>query len=572
MRRIWPDLTAAAFFVLAAVLVLRGLWADPGRRLLATNPQDQILFEWMLQHTAQAIAHARDPFLSPILGTPTAANLAGNTSVVLVGVLLAPVTRLVSPGASFTIFATAALAGTAIAWYAFLRRRLGTSVPAAFVGGLFCGFAPGIVSQANGHPHIAAQFLVPLLVALTLNLGVPGRWWSHPLRGAGLGLVAAAQILLGEETLFLAALGLGGFVVFYAVQRPAIVFARWKAALVSMVLAAVVTLSIVGYPLWVQFLGPDAYHGLPSGRYVADLGSFPAYAAASIAGSPAAAAEVAPNPSEQAAFFGVPLIVVAAVATVWLWRLVWVRSAALTAVLACVASLGVLPKWHGRAIGVPGSWTLVAQLPLFRDVVVVRLALIAIPVIGLLLAVSWDYAARLSVLRWAWPAMVLVALIPTLPRGLGAVVAKPAPAFISSGQWRSCAEQHGTLIAYGDTTRAGVIHYQMRLQLAAKLGYASPNGYYFSRDHDGEGRLGRPLRTMDVAVMTARETGRPPELTPRQLTVARADLVYWRAQCVVLQQGGPHADAMRDTITGIVQQPVQTGGGVWYWRIPQRTS
>ncbi|MEV6968883.1 hypothetical protein AB0M47_27565 [Hamadaea sp. NPDC051192] len=568
MRRFWPDLTAAALFVLAAVLVLRGLWADPGGRLLATNPQDQILFEWMLQHTALSIAHAGDPFLAPILGTPTVANLAGNTSVVLAGVLLAPVTWLFSPGASFTILATASLAGTAIAWYALFRRRLRVAVPAAFAGALFCGFAPGMVSQANGHPHIAAQFFVPLLVALTLNLGLPGPSWSHPLRGAELGLLAAAQILLGEETLLLTALGLGGFIIFYGIQRPRIILARWRPAMLSLGVAAGCTLLVAGYPLWVQFLGPDAYHGLPSGRYVADLGSFTAYADASIAGSAAGTAEVSPNPSEQSAFFGVPLIIVAVVATVWLWRIVWVRSAVFVALLACIASLGVVPKWHGREIGVPGSWALVADLPVFRDVVVVRLALIAIPVIGLLIAVSWDHAARLGTLRWAWPAMVLVALIPTLPRGLGTVVARPAPEFISSGEWQSCADDHSTLIAYGDTTREGVLHLQMRWQLAAKLGYASPNGYYFSRDRDGGGRLGRSLRTMDVAVMTARETGHPAELTPRQLAVARADLVYWRAQCVVLQQGGQTADAMRDTITTIVQQPAQTGGGVWYWRVP----
>jgi hypothetical protein len=583
VRRIWSDLLAVAVFILAAVFVLRHLWADPAGRVLATNPQDQFLFEWMLQHTAQSVVQVRDPFLSNLLGTPTEANLAGNTSVVLIGFLLTPVTRVFGPGASFTIFATLALAGTAAAWYWLMRRRLGVSSPAAFAGALFCGFAPGVVSQVNGHPHIAAQFLVPIILALIMNLGSPPAarrtpgapdqlaWRGHVLRGAGLGLVVAAQILIGEETLFLTALGLGAFIAIYSLQRPRVVLARVKGALLSLGVAAGVAVLIVGYPLWVQFIGPDAYHGLPNGIYSADLGSFTGYASASLAGSSAAssaaAKAVSPNASEQTAFFGVPLIVVAIIATVWLWRIVWVRSAAITALLACVASLGRTPRWHGKPIGVPGPWRLVAGLPLFQDVIAVRLALIAIPVIGLLIAVSWDRAARLGSLRWAWPAVVVIALIPTLPRGIGAVESRPVPAFISSGEWRSCAEADGTLIAYGDTTRAGVLHHQMWMQLAAKLGYASPNGYYISRGNNGGGRWGRPLRTMDVAVMRARETGQPPTMDAQLVATAREDLAYWRAQCVVLQQGGAHSEAMRDTITALVGQPPQSGGGVWYWRV-----
>jgi len=432
---------------------------------------------------------------------------------------------------------------------------------------------------------------VPLLVALTLNLGLPSppsalimnlrspfaarrtpsahdqRFRPHVLRGLGLGVVVAAQLLLGEETLFLTALGLAGFIAVYAVQRPRVVAARVKPALLSLGVAGPATLLVAGYPLWLQFLGPDAYHGLPNTIYAADLASFTGYAAASLAGSPATAAAVSPNASEQAAFFGVPLIVVALVATVWLWRIVWVRSAAVTAALACVASLGVTPAWHGRPIGVPGPGRLVDGLPLFRDVIVVRLALIAIPVIGLLIAVSWDWAVREHTLRWAWPAVVLIALLPVTPRGLGAVTAAPVPAFISSGDWRSCTDTGGTLIAYSDTNRAGLPHQQMKWQVAADLRYASPNGYYISRDIDGVGRWGRPLRTMDVAVLVARETGTPPVVDPALRDAAREDLAYWRAQCVVVQQGGRHSDAMRDTITGLIGQPPQSEGGVWYWRL-----
>jgi hypothetical protein len=569
VRKVWGDFIAVAVLILAAVLVLRGLWAHPAARVLATNAHDQLLFEWMLQHAALSASRLRDPFLSTLMGTPTVANLAGNTSVVIVGFLLAPVTLLFGPGASFAVFATAALAGTGLAWYVFLRRRVRVGRVAAFAGGAFCGFAPGIVSQVNGHPHIAAQFLVPLLVALTLNLGLPTTQGVRPhvLRGAGLGLTAAAQILIGEETLLLTALALAGFVVIYAIQRPAEVLSRVRPALLSLAVAAVVALLVAGYPLWAQFLGPDSYHSIPNQIYAADLASFTGYAGASLAGSAAGAARVSANASEQAAFFGVPLMAVAVAATAWLWRVVWLRSAAITAVLACVASLGPTLTWHKRSLGIPGPWRLVDGLPLFRDVIVVRLALIAIPVIGLLIAMSWQQASAVPALRWAWPMVVFLAVLPALPRGLATVDAPPVPAFISSGQWRSCAAAGGTVVAYTDTNRAGLPRQQMRWQVTASLGYASPNGYYISRGDNGHGRWGRPLRAFDDAVMTARETGQPQVAPPQLQEAARADLAYWRAQCVVVQQQGRHAEAMRETVANLLQEQPRSAGGVWYWPV-----
>ncbi|NUT36045.1 MAG: hypothetical protein HOV79_23565 [Hamadaea sp.] len=571
------DLVAAVVLLAAAVVVVRGLWAAPATRVLAGNAHDQLLFEWMLQHAAVAVTGFDDPFRSPLMGTPTAANLAGNTSVVLIGVPLAPVTLLFGAGASFAAFVTLALAGTAVAWYLLLRRVIGVGPVAAFAGGAFCGFAPGIVSQANGHPHIAAQFLVPLLVALTLSLGrgspephdQRSRWRPHVLRGVALGLTAGAQILLGEETLFLTALALGVFLTIYLVQRPREVLPRIRPAAVSIAVAAGTALLLTAYPLWVQFAGPDAYHAIPNTIYAADLASFHTYAGGSLAGDPATAARVSANPSEQAAFLGLPLLLVAVAAAAWLWRVVWIRSAALTAVVFCVAALGVNPAWRGTPIGVPGPWRLVDEWPLFRDVIVVRLVLVAIPVIGVLLAVSWQRAATspIPAVRWLWPAVVILAVLPTLPRGLPAADTPPVPAFISSGQWRDCARPGGTLIAYADTRRGVLPRQQMRWQVAAGLAYASPNGYYISRADDGSGRWGRPLRPLDLAVMKAQETGTPTAADERLRAAARADLGYWRAQCVVVQQQSKHAAAMRETVAGLLGTPPQEGGGVWYWPV-----
>jgi hypothetical protein len=569
------DVAAAVLLLVGAVWVFRGLWADPEGALLQTNIYDQVLFEWMFQHAASAVTGWHDPFVATMMNVPSAANLAGNTSVVVAAVPLAPITLLFGPGTSVVLFGTLALAGTGFGWYLLMRGMAGIAPVPAFVGGAFCGFAPGVVSQANGHFHFAAQFLVPALIALALRLGAPGLSRRRRLLiGAALGVVTAAQVLLSEEVLFILALALAVFILVYAFGHAAEVRDRMKASLGGAAVAIGVAAVLVAYPLWVQYLGPLAYHGIPWLNYHADLASFTTYATNSLAGSAASANAASPNPSEQTSFFGLPLMIVAVAAAVWLRRVAWLRSAAITAAIFCAASLGSPLTWHEKPIGVSGPWALVQKLPLFRDVIAVRLALVAVPVIGLLIAVAWQKAVehRTTWVRWAWPVAMAAALLPTAPRSLDVVTPPPVPAFITSGQWRTCAGEGETLVAYGNVRPRDVFRGQMRWQAAAKLAYASPSGYFLARAEDGTGQWGPAPRSLDVAVRAAMTDGTVAPIDPAAQTQARADLAYWRARCVVVEQSGARAAAVRDTVANLLGSQPNAEGGVWYWRIAYEPS
>jgi hypothetical protein len=559
----------------AAVWVYRGLWADPEGSLLQTNTWDQILFSWMFQHAAWAVTGFHDPFVATMLNVPSAANLAGNTAVVAVAIPLAPVTLLFGPGTSVALFGTFSLAATGFGWYLLMRRTAGLAPAPAFAGGAFCGFAPGIVSQANGHFHFSAQFLVPLLIALALRIGAPGLSRRRRLlTGAGLGVVLAAQILLSEEVLFIAGLAIVVFIGVYAMSRAADVRDRIKASLGGFGVAAGVAAVLVAYPLWVQYFGPLSYHGIPWLNYHADLASFSTYATNSLAGNATAANAASPNPTEQTSFFGNPLILVAVGSAIWLRHNAWLRSAAITAVVFCVAALGSPLTWHEQSTGVPGPWALVQHLPLFRDVIPVRLALVAVPVIGLLIASAWQKAAEQPVrwVRWAWPIAIVAVLIPTAPRSLDVVKSQPVPEFISSGQWRTCAADGETLVAYGYTRPQNEYRLQMQWQVAAKLAYAAPTGYFLARGPDGKGRWGQEPRSIDAAVLKTINDGTIAPADPAAQAEARADLAYWRARCVVVEQRGPRAAAVRETISNLLQSQPEDAGGVWYWRIPSDSS
>ena len=126
---------------------------------------------------------------------------------------VAPITHFLGVGVSMVLLLTLGLAGTAAAWYWVLSRHLVRSRPAAWIGGLWCGFAPAMVSHANGHVNFVSQFVVPFIVWQVLRLREPGRVVRG---GVILGLLVVLQVFINEETLLFTALTLGVFVIAYA--------------------------------------------------------------------------------------------------------------------------------------------------------------------------------------------------------------------------------------------------------------------------------------------------------------------------------------------------------------------
>ena len=153
-----------------AAWVTNGLWADPKGNVLAQNAGDQAFFEWLLGYGVYLLQHGADPFFTDLLNAPVGVNLAANTSITVYIVLFAPISYLLGPQISFVAILTLNLAGAAFAWYLFLRRYVTRRRLAAAVAGLFCGFAPGFVSHANGHLNWSAGWIAPVVLWWVLKL------------------------------------------------------------------------------------------------------------------------------------------------------------------------------------------------------------------------------------------------------------------------------------------------------------------------------------------------------------------------------------------------------------------
>jgi hypothetical protein len=86
--------------------LFHGVWAAPDR--LAFGGQDATLFDWFLAWTPHALGRGVDPLFTHAIGAPAGVNLMGNTAVVLLGTLMAPVTSWAGPLVSYNLLATLA--------------------------------------------------------------------------------------------------------------------------------------------------------------------------------------------------------------------------------------------------------------------------------------------------------------------------------------------------------------------------------------------------------------------------------------------------------------------------------
>ncbi|HEY0700175.1 MAG TPA: hypothetical protein VGD43_20515, partial [Micromonospora sp.] len=409
-RRRIDLLVCLAFLVLAGWLT-HGLWPDPDTRVLALNPEDQTLYEWFLANDSRLLL-GDFGLLTHRLNAPDGVNLMANTTVIALGVLLAPVSLLFGAPTTFALLAAGNLAGTSIAWYLLYTRVLGAGRLAAVLGAALCGFAPGMVSQTNSHLHMTAQWLVPVLVWLVVRIaraadpehqrsvGGSGRLDHRRLltSAVGLAVVVTVQVFTGEEVLFLTALTLAVGTVAYAVARPALARRVATGFVGGLLLATGLAVTALAYPLWFQFAGPQSVpNGMFSPHYFsADLASWTAVSPLSVAGDPASA-RLTTGAAEYNTFLGWPLLLVAAGCALWLIRRPVVAACTVAGLGMAALSAGPVLLVRGEPTGVTGPYSLLLGLPVVDGALPMRFALALVPLIATILVVAVD---RSGGARW----------------------------------------------------------------------------------------------------------------------------------------------------------------------------
>ncbi len=565
------DLWAPVAYLVLAGWVLAGLIASPRTGYLSQGVQDQQAFEWYFGAAAHNLTSLSNPLFSDLQNFPAGVNLMANAAVLGLGIPLAPLTLLAGPSVTFLVVELLGLALTASAWFWLFRRRLAVHPLAAAIGAGFVGFAPGMVSHANGHPNFVAQFMVPLIVDRVLRLAEGHRQRRD---GVVLGLLAAWQVLIGEEVLLLTAVGLAvAGVVYLAHGRLPV-----RRMLPGVGLAAGVCLAIVALPLWWQFAGPQSYGDIwhpPAGN---DLAQLFGRATRSLGADPWASAAVSMNRTEENSFFGIPLLVAAAAVVAALWRRTSVQALGAVVLVACWLSLGEEVLVRGRATGIPGPWALLDGLPVLGNVLPTRFALIAVPALGALLALGIEEVRRLTN-RYAPSAgtglvvaglAALLVLLPVLPTPLVVDQKAPMPAFFSDGTWRDWVDEGGSVLAapapWVADTRA------LEWQAQARWGFPVVAGYFVGPDSTTAhgGQYGATPSALTQWMSDITQSGQAQVADAAQVSQFRDDLRAGRVDAVVLPDARPEAPVLLSSLTSAFGAPVHTGG-VYVWDVREVT-
>ncbi|GLZ00289.1 hypothetical protein [Actinoplanes sp. NBRC 103695] len=572
----WRDALAIFSFVAVALFITAPLWLNLDHEL-RDDPQDQAFFEWMLAHGARVVTDGAYPFFSDRMNYPDGVNMMANTSVLAVSLPMTPITLLFGPHVAFNLFLTLALAVTGISWYLVLSRVFVASRLAAWVGALFCTFAPSMASHAGGHPNIVSQFLVPLIIWRCLALRTPGKAARNGLILAGL---LVWQAFINLEILFMTAVGLGIFCAVMAISRRRTRPGEVTTFLRGLGVAAVVTLAVLAYPLAVQFFGPQSYHGLPQfvRNFGADLGSFTAYATRSVAGNELTAERLAQNPAEENAFFGWGLVILFLGLVVWLRRNVAVLTLGGVALLYAAMSLGPRIFLNGINTGVPGIWAVLHSVPVLNSAVPTRWAMAIAPVVGIVLAIGCQKAIDLvrsqpsarGPVRVAMITSVAMALVPLVPTPVRSAPMAPVPDFVTSGAWRQYADDNHTVVTlplpdanYPDPLRwTAYTGQEMRIAGAYAL---LPNQNPL--DPTDRTALFSPPWRPTSGLMASIEQGNPtPEITDTRREMTLADLRYWKAGVIILQPQTRDVEMLRAMTDLLGFEPTWTGG-VWTWNV-----
>ena len=558
-------------------------WTQPFSHVIGDGP-DPPVFIWYLRWVPFALSHGLNPLFTNYIDFPDGINLMWQTSVPLLGLLLAPVTLTLGAVFAYNLLMTASMA--LAAWCGFLAFRRHVARPwAAALGGLLFGFSPYMLAQSLGHPHVGVVFICPLLLIAFEETVL--RQTRSPWRlGAMVGALAAVQLLISEEMLLTQVLLAAMAIALLVGLRPDQV--RMRAAYVLKVVgvaASMLTLVAV-WPLWTQFFGPQAVHGTlaASNVFVTDLAglmlptSLQAVAPAALT---AVTDRLSGSQYEAGVFVGLPLLILLVLAVVRWWRAPVVQVASMLALLAGALSLGVTFHLGGVTTGIPAGllavaflavgrtrvgrltpvvfglvWAGLATVPLLHNVVPSRLMLYVFLFAGLLLSVlvdRWDFASPRRTM--AVGAIAAVALLTLLPRLPFATSPTNVPAFFAAGAGLSLPTGSVALVvpyAHEFESRA------MLWQLSADLRFKMPEGY-----------ANRPGPALDPAptmlghdLMAMQQGVRAPEVSTAYRAAALSELRRWQVQAVVL---GPMAgeDRMLPFLTAVMGTPPTHDGAVY---------
>jgi hypothetical protein len=429
----WAAPITMLCYLIGAYYATSTLWMNPAGLRQQGDPQDVNQATWFIRYAATAVQHFRLPALSTTaMNAPHGVNLMWNTSLLLPGIVVSPITATFGPQVSLTFLLAIGFAGSAASMYYVLRYWQAGPLASALGGALY-GFSPALIDSGIGHYSLVLAMLPPLIIDRVLRL-VTGR--GSPVRnGLWLGLLVAGQFFIAEEGLVDTVIATVVLLLVLAACRPREIRSRIRPLVLGLATGGVLALVLCARALWVQFHGVKAvsaaatviinYQGHPT-----NLGTLP-YAfinpSSQVLLHTTATGKIAnlyPQPvPEYLAYLGVPLIILLLAAIVYFWSYLPIRVAGLTCLILEWLGMGAAPMRSGT-FTLPRfllPWGALQHLPVIGGMVPDRLCILADAAAAVVLAFSLDLARKAGPFaRWRRGGLIaagiaIVALLPIVP-------------------------------------------------------------------------------------------------------------------------------------------------------------
>ena len=262
-HRWWPFAVASALY-----LVLSLLWWGHLGSLGRTAPgiDDDHAQIWWLAWAASSFPHVSKLFDARGMNYPAGANFGVNGSMLALGILFAPITKLFGVTVTFNVLLRLAPAVSACAM-CFVLRRWTSWWPAAFVGGLLYGFSS---YQVHAYDYVFLVFVpLPPVFFLLLHEILVRQKWSPRTSGLLLGLVCVLQFFIFPEALVGMALVGAIAVLYYVLTNTRVMRERWRYIRDAGVYAIGLTALLLIYPVAFTLVGPQHIHGPPNMQFIA---------------------------------------------------------------------------------------------------------------------------------------------------------------------------------------------------------------------------------------------------------------------------------------------------------------
>jgi Bacterial Ig domain len=449
-RRWRPGAICCFIYVTLAMIVFGHFDALGATHMAGTVSSDTVEQVWWLAWTEFALLHGHNVFLAQWQNYPLGENFGVNGSMLALGVLFLPITKVFGPIVTWNVAVRFALAISATSMCLVLRRWV-TWWPAAFVGGLLYGFGAYALYFADDLLFLVFVPLPPLFFLLLHEILVRQRWRAATA-GALLGVVCSIQFFIWSEILVsMVVMGLITTAIFLLSHRHRVA-ELWlyaaRALTYSLGAGVVLLMPAVLFTL----LGPQNTHGSPVSS--ADMSKFPSDLLSAIVPSSqwlttSGLTRIANTRLIYATpeYIGIPLIVVLVSFAVLFRKRKAILFAGAMALVAFVLSLGPRLWIDGHETRLPLPFVVFAHLPLVDGLVPVRFSLYTALFAAAMFSMGLDELWRRlharsghALLSPSWRAfasavcvvIVAVVIVPLAPKHSQPVAKTNIPTFFSS--------------------------------------------------------------------------------------------------------------------------------------------